>query len=128
MAGVHAVVCAEVAADHEGFCRGAVAGQGGGFVRHVGAVLAVVDADFAEVTVPGLIRLVEGRGPVAAFAEALLGGRVSLWFVAAFYFFLLFFFFWWIIGRLVGRIGRVCEDYATMSLSERWDVVNEPLT
>lgn len=70
LAGVHAVVGGEVAADHEGLCGGAVAGERGGLVRHVGAVLAVVDADFAEVAVAGLVGLVERRGPVAALAEA----------------------------------------------------------
>jgi hypothetical protein len=73
LAGIHAVVGAEVAADHESFGGGAVARESGGFVGDVCAVFAVVDADFAEVAEPGLIGLVEWRGPVAAFAEAWIG-------------------------------------------------------
>lgn len=59
LAGIHAVVGAEVPADHEGLCGGAIARKGGGLVRDVGAVFAVVDADFAEVAEAGLVWLVE---------------------------------------------------------------------
>jgi len=79
LAGIHAVVGGEVAADHKGFCRGAVAGQRRGFVGHVGAVLAIVDADFAEVAQAGLVGLVERRGPVSALAEACLGVSLVAW-------------------------------------------------
>jgi hypothetical protein len=73
LAGIHAIVGAEVTTNHERFGGGAVAGESGGFVGHVCAVFAVVDADFAEVAEPGLVGLVEWRGPVAAFAEAWIG-------------------------------------------------------
>jgi hypothetical protein len=73
LAGIHAIIRAEVAADHESFGGGAVAGESGGFVGHVCAVFAVVDADFAEVAEAGLVGLVEWRGPVAALAEAWVG-------------------------------------------------------
>jgi hypothetical protein len=69
LAGIHAVVGAEVAADHEGLGGCAVTSKGGRFVWHICAVLAVVDADFAEVAKPGLIGLVERRRPVSAFAK-----------------------------------------------------------
>jgi hypothetical protein len=58
LARIHAVVGAEVATDHESFGGGTIAGESGGFVGHVCAVFAVVDADFAEVAEPGLIGLV----------------------------------------------------------------------
>jgi hypothetical protein len=70
LAGIHAVVGAEVTTDHESFGGGAITCESGGFVGHVCAVFAVVDADFAEVAEPGLVGLVEWRGPVAALAKA----------------------------------------------------------
>jgi hypothetical protein len=74
LARIHAVVGAEVAADHEGLGGGAVTSKGRRFVWHVCAVLAVVDADFAEVAKPGLIGLVEWRRPVSTFAKTYSGG------------------------------------------------------
>jgi hypothetical protein len=73
LAGIHAIVGAEVATDHESFGGGAVARESGGFVGHVCAVFAVIDADFAEVAEPVLVGLVEWRGPMSAFAEAWIG-------------------------------------------------------
>jgi hypothetical protein len=73
LARVHAIVGAEVAADHERLGGCAVTSKGGRFVWHICAVLAVVDADFAEVAKPGLIGLVKGRRPVSAFAKTYSG-------------------------------------------------------
>lgn len=70
MAGIHAVVGAEVPTDHESLGGSAVAGQSGCFVRDVGAVFAVVDADLAEVAEAGLVWFVERRGPLTTLAEA----------------------------------------------------------
>jgi len=69
LAGEHAVVAGEVAADHEGFHSGAVAGQRFALVRHVRRVLSVVDPDFAVVPVTVAVRLVEGIGPLTACAD-----------------------------------------------------------
>ena len=74
MARIHAVVGAEVAADHKRLGGCAVARKSGRFVRDVCAVFAVVDPDFAEVTKPSLIGLVERRRPVSAFAKTYSGG------------------------------------------------------
>lgn len=74
LARIHAVVGAEVAADHERLGGGAVTSKGGRFVWDICAVLAVVDADFAEMAKPGLIGLVERRRPVSAFAKTYSGG------------------------------------------------------
>lgn len=70
LAGEHAVVDGEVAADHVGFLGGAVAGECFGGVGHFGRVFAVVDADFAVVTVAVAVGLVERVGPLAALAHA----------------------------------------------------------
>ena len=69
LARIHAVVGAEVAADHERFGGCAVTSKGGRFVWHICTVLAVVDADFAEVAKPGLVGLIEWRRPMSAFAK-----------------------------------------------------------
>lgn len=66
---IHAVIGTEVAADHKRLGGCAIARESGRFVRDICAVFAIVDADFAEVAKPGLIRLVERRRPVAAFAK-----------------------------------------------------------
>lgn len=70
LAGEHAVVDGEVAADHVGFLGGAVAGEGFAAVGDFGAVFAVVDADFAVVAGAGAEGFVEGFGPLAALADA----------------------------------------------------------
>ena len=70
LAGEHAVVDREVAADHVGFLRGAVAGEGFAGVGHFGAVFAVVDADFAVEALSGADGFVVWVWPLAALADA----------------------------------------------------------
>lgn len=77
LARIHAVVGAEVAADHERFGGCAVTSKGGRLVWDICAVFAVVDANFAEVAKPGLVGLVEWRRPVSAFAKTYSGVVVS---------------------------------------------------
>ena len=69
LARIHAVVGAEVAADHKRLGGCAITRESGRFVWDICAVFAIVDADFAEVAKPGLIGLVERRRPMAAFAK-----------------------------------------------------------
>ncbi len=70
LAGVHAVVDGEVAADHVGARGGRVAGQLVRLAGRLARVLAVVDADGAGVAVAGLIALVGRFRPVSSLAEA----------------------------------------------------------
>jgi len=73
LARIHAVIGAEVAANHESLSSCAVACKGGRFVRDICTVFAVVDAHFAEVAKPGLIGLVQRRRPMSAFAKTYFG-------------------------------------------------------
>lgn len=64
-----AVVGGEVSGDHPGFHGDAFFRQLHGFVRHVGAVFAVVDAGGAKVTVAAGMRFVLRFVPGTAMAE-----------------------------------------------------------
>jgi len=69
LAGIHAVVVREVAADHVGVHGRAFFRQGLGLVGDVGAVFAVVHSDFAVVARAGLGGLVERVRPLTAATD-----------------------------------------------------------
>ena len=69
LSGTHAVVVAELAADHERLHGRPVTGELFRGIWDVCAVLTVVDADFAKVSVRALVGFVMRVRPLAAITD-----------------------------------------------------------
>jgi len=70
LTGKHTVVDGKVTTDHIRLLGSTIAGEGFGGIRHLCTVFAVVDTDFAEVAVAGMIGFIERFGPLTALADA----------------------------------------------------------
>jgi hypothetical protein len=75
---VHSVIGREVSTNHERLHGCAVPSQFFRFVGHVGAVLAVVDSNLAEVAISAAVGFVQWIWPLAALANACSAADLSV--------------------------------------------------
>ena len=82
VAGEHAAVDREVAADHKGTHGCILLGQAAGFVREICLILASIDQNQASVAVGIAVALIAGVPPPSAPAKACKEASVSCVIVA----------------------------------------------